>query len=424
MNSNPLTPARLWRVAASVMCSFGSFVAHAQGTVVAVGSAVRDDNDVVWKRIVDLAGGPGARVAVFTAPAGEPDRAASEIIASLERRGAKAEHIRVGPRVPGQDVVAAVRDPAWVAKVDQARAVYFSGGNQARLIDTLRPGGQESPLLQAVQALFKRGGVVAGESAGAAVMSHEIYRDPPQDPLAPLKIELRPGLDIDQGLGFVRHDVIVDQHLIRRGRIGRLLRLMQLKDKPLGLGVEEHTAVVVRGDEVEVVGHRGVLVVDQSAAQRDPALGTVFNLRGVRLWLLDHGDRFDLATRKLTPAPARAAAQRLEIGAKAYAGRPGVETWGVAAFPDMLGESMFVNALVRLAEQGPAERERDIVGLSFSLRPAPDEVQPDLGFEWRLRARPASLAWRERPDRYTIADVELDVVPVRMQRPLYTPHGR
>lgn len=424
MNSNPFTLARLWRIAASVMCSFGSFAVHAQGTVVAVGSAARDDNDVVWKSIIDLAGGPGARIAVFTAPAADPDRAAREIMASLERRGARAEHIRVGPGIAGQDLAAAVQDPAWIAKVDQAQGVYFSGGNQARLIDTLRPGGQDSPLLQAVQALFKRGGVVAGESAGAAVMSQEIYRDPPQDQLAPLKIDLRQGVDIDQGFGFVRHDVVVDQHLIRRGRIGRLLRLMQLKHKPLGLGVEEHTAVVVRGDEVEVVGHRGVLVVDQSAARRDPALGAVFNLRGVRLWLLDHGDRFNLATRKLTPSAARAAAARIELGSPAYAGRPGVEAWGVAAYPDMLGESMFLNALVRLVDQGPGERERDIVGLSFSVRPAADEAQPDLGFEWRLRTRAASLAWRERPDRYTIADVELDIVPVQMQRPLYTPYRR
>jgi len=180
----------------------------------------------------------------------------------------------------------------------------------------------------------------------------------------------------------------------------------------------------VRGDEVEVVGHRGVLVVDQSAARRDPVLGAVFNLRGVRLWLLDHGDRFNLSTRKLTPSPARAATPRIELGSPAYSGRPGVEAWGVAAFADMLGESMFVNALVRLVDQGPGEINRDIVGLSFSLRPPTDEVLPDLGFEWRLRARPTSLAWRERPERYTIADVELDIVPVQMQRPLYTPYRR
>lgn len=39
-----------------------------------------------------------------------------------------------------------MRDPQWVAKVDAAQAVYFSGGNQARLIDTLRLGGNSSPL--------------------------------------------------------------------------------------------------------------------------------------------------------------------------------------------------------------------------------------------------------------------------------------
>ena len=361
MKSHLLKHAPWWRTAAFLLCALGTAVAHGQGTVVAVGSAVRDDNDAVWDRIVQLAGGPGARVAVFTAPAGDPDRAAQAISASLVRRGAVAEHIRVGPRIAGQDVAAAVRDPAWIAKLQSAQAVFFSGGNQARLIDTLRPDGKDSPLLEAVQALFAKGGVVAGESAGAAVMSREIYRDPPQDPLLPMKMALQAGSDIDHGFGFVRDDVIVDQHLIRRGRMGRLLRLMQLKGKPLGLGVEEHTAVVVRGNEVEVVGHRGVLVVDMAAAQRDAALGEVFNVRGVRLWLLDHGDRFDLATRKLTPSAARLAGQRLELGGPAFAGRSGVEAWGGAVYTDMLGENMLVQALTRLAEQGP----REVLGLSL-----------------------------------------------------------
>ena len=388
---------------------------HAQGTVVAVGSSVRDDNDAVWGRIIELAGGPGARFAVFTAPSGEPDLSAAAITLNLKKRGAVGEHIRVGPRIEGQDLAAAVRDPAWVAIVDAAQAVYFSGGNQARLIDTLRPGGQSSPLLDAVQRLFARGGVVAGGSAGAAVMSEVMFRDPPQDVLALMKSRLREGQDIDRGFGFVRHDVIVDQHLIRRGRIGRLLALMQQSGKPLGLGLEEHTAVVVRGDEVEVVGDRGVLVVDFTDARRDPALGA-FNVRGARLSLLDHGDRYHLGTRRMTPAASKQSG-RLDVARPDFAGRPGVDH---AFFNDMLADNMMVTALSRLVDQG----HRQVMGLSFVTQPAATDTRPDLGFEWRLALTPASTAYRQRPDRYTIGEVELDIVPVSLQRPLYTPYRR
>ena len=390
--------------------------AVAQGTVVAVGSGVRDDNDAVWSRIVELAGGAGSRFAVFTAPSGEPDASAAAIIGSLARRGAVGEHIRVGPRIAGQDQAVAVRDPAWVARVDGAQGVYFSGGNQARLIDLLRPGGQDSPLLDAVMRLFARGGVVAGGSAGAAVMSEVMFRDPPQDVLALMKGTLREGADIDRGFGFVRHDVVVDQHLIRRGRIGRLLKVMQQKDKPLGLGLEEHTAVVVRGDEVEVVGDRGVLVVDFTNATRDANLD-VFNVRGARLSLLDHGDRYNLRTRRLTPAAAKLPGQ-LKVALPDFAGRPEVETYGGAFFNDMLADNLIVTALSRLVDQG----HRQVLGLSFAARPAATDAQPALGFEWRLALTPDSTAYLLRPERYTIGEIELDIVPVSMQLPLYTPY--
>ena len=388
------------------------------GTVVAVGSGLRDDNDAVWGRIIELAGGQGARFAVFTAPSGEPDASAAAIIGNLTRRGAVGEHIRVGPRIAGQDLAAAVRDPAWVAKVDAAQAVYFSGGAQARLVDTLRPGGQNSPLLDAVLRLFARGGVVAGGSAGAAVMSEVMFRDPPQDVLALMKSPLIEGSDIDRGFGFVRHDVIVDQHLIRRGRIGRLLALMQQTGKPLGLGLEEHTAVVVRGDEVEVVGDRGVLVVDFTEARRDAQLG-VFNIKGARLSLLDHGDRYHLQTRRLTPAAAKLPG-RLDVARPGFTGRPGAETYGGAHFNDMLADHMIVTALSRLVDQGRAE----VHGLSFATRPSPHDPQPDLGFEWRLALTAQSSAYLLRPERYTIGNIELDIVPVWMQRPLTTPFRR
>jgi cyanophycinase len=385
--------------------------AQSQGTVVAVGSSVRDDNDAVWSRLIELAGGPGARFAVFTAPAGDPDGAAKAIIGSLARRGAVGEHIRVGPRIEGQDLAAAVRDPAWVAQVDAAQAVFLSGGQQARLIDTLRPGGIDSPLLDAVLRLFARGGVVAGESAGAAVMSELIFLAPGQDVLALMKSPLREGQDIGRGFGFVRHDVVVDQHLIRRGRIGRLLALMQQQDKPLGLGIEEHTAIVVRGDEVEVVGHGGVLVADFTGARQDKALGA-FNVRGARLSLLDHGDRYHLGTRRMTPSPAK-------LPGRVDLARTGVAPEGDAFFNDMLADNMVVTALSRLVDAG----HRQVRGLAFATNPAPTDPRPDLGFEWRLALTPASTAFRVRPG-YTVSDVELDIVPVLMQRPLYTPYRR
>ena len=387
----------------------------AGGSVLAVGSAVRDDNDAVWDRLLQLAGGRGARVAVFTAPARDPEAAARAILASLAKRGLVGEHIRIGPRIAGQDLAAAVRDPDWIAKVSSAQAVYFSGGAQARLIDLLRPGRQDSPLMTAVRGVFERGGVVAGESAGAAVMSLDIFREPPQDVLALMKRSLVAGSDIDQGFGFVRHDVIVDQHLIRRGRIGRLVHLMQQQGRPLGLGIEEHTAVVVRGDEVEVVGHRGVLVVELNTALV-PAAGTL-RVQGARLSLLDHGDRFNLNTRRVTPAAARQGSE-VALAAADRRAPANEEAYGSAFFNDMLADNLFVTALGRLFTQGLPE----VRGLSFATRPAADDLAPTLGFEWRLSVDAGTRGWRAADSpALTLEGVKMDILPVRMAQPLYAP---
>ncbi len=384
----------------------------------AIGSGARDDNDAVWTRLVQLAGGPGARVAVFTAPASNPDRAAEQIIASRARRGAVGEHIRVGPGITGQDLAQAVRDPAWIAKVTAAQAVYFSGGAQARLIDTLQPQGQTTPLLDAVRALFARGGLVAGESAGAAVMSELIFRDAP-DVLAVMKGRLRDGLEVDRGFGFVRHDVVLDQHLLKRGRIGRLLPLMVARGLPLGLGIEEQTAVVVRGDEVEVVGAHGVLVVelDQPAITVRPG---PFNLHNGRISLLDHGDRFNLATRQLTPAADKQATPRVTASAAAAVVPPAIDDPDEAApfYPDLLGDNIISGAMARLIDSGRSE----LYGLAIQPRPARGDPQPALGFEWRLYTTPDTVAWRVPGRPYTLRRIGVDVVPIRLQQPLYGPY--
>ncbi|MEY2594292.1 MAG: hypothetical protein RI972_1981, partial [Pseudomonadota bacterium] len=116
------------------------------GPVVPLGGSVRFDNPVVWKRLVELAGGPGSRFAVMSMAAGRPERAASLAQQALQRAGAKAEWVAVAPALKDQDLAAAVRDPKWVQMVLGSQAVFFTGGAQARIVDTLRPGGQDSPL--------------------------------------------------------------------------------------------------------------------------------------------------------------------------------------------------------------------------------------------------------------------------------------
>lgn len=402
--------ARTW-IAAALL--FSASLASAQGITVAIGGGLKDDNLAVWSRLVSLAGGAGSRFTVFATASGDPERTASRIATNLTRQGAVVEIAEVAPRLPGIDLAAAVANPRWIDSVRRSNGVFFSGGAQSRLLDTLQPGGQPTPLLQAVQAMWDAGGVVAGTSAGAAVMSQRAFRNAP-DVLAVMKGRLREGREIDDGFGLLPPDVIVDQHAVRRGRIARLLPMLQAEGVPLGIGVAEDTAIVARASMVEVIGSRGALFVDITHASTDATLGD-FNLRGARLHWLEAGDRFDLATRRVLPAERKQVANRLTPtlnrtptarSQTAAADRP-----HAVLFKDILDDGVIIQAMAQRLEG----RGGDVLGLAFSDPQARDDPDPNLGFEWWLRAGASTHGFRAA-DGLTLIDLLLDVVPVRPSR--------
>lgn len=380
------------------------------GALIIIGGALQSDSDAVWQRIVDEAGGAGARVAVFPTAAYEPERAGAQIVAALQRCGAQAEIIPVAPHLAGVDLQATLADPALIARVAASQAVFFSGGAQEYIVDTLQPGGRSTAMLDAIRAVLAGGGVIAGTSAGAAAMSRMMFRDA-MDSLAVLKGQWRAGREYDRGLGFVNADLLIDQHFLKRGRIGRLLPALQRLGWRLGLGVDENAAVVMRGTQLEVIGGSGAVLVDLGAATSDPAL-PAFNLSGARLTYLDHGDRHDLATGETTPATCKQ--RRVDPGAPRPT--PPVERY----FLDMLGDGSLRAALQQLLEGASGE----VFGLACRARPQPDDLMPDVGFEFRLRRGPGLVGWCSSgaaAGDCTVLGAWLDVVPVRIATPLFTP---
>ncbi|MEW6165926.1 MAG: cyanophycinase, partial [Pseudomonadota bacterium] len=238
-----------------------------KGSLVIIGGALRPDNAAVWERIVALAGGQGARIAVFASASANPEKAGSALVERLGKYGAKPFFVPVAVRLTGIDYQAAADDPEIAASVRAAGGAYFAGGDQARITRALRrPDGSNTLVLHALWDLYRRGGVIAGSSAGAAIMSSTMFGHP-KPVLATLKLGLTDGQEITNGLGFIGNDVFIDQHLLVRGRFARMLPAMLQKGYKLGLGIDENTAMIVGPDrDVEVVGYKGALVVDLSSA--------------------------------------------------------------------------------------------------------------------------------------------------------------
>jgi len=405
-------PTSLLRLAAAALLAMAC--AAQAGTAIVIGGALKSDNDAVWQRIVDESGGAGARIAVFATAAANPERSAGLIVAALNRHGAQAEAIPVAPRLQGLDLQATLNDPALIAKVAASRGVFFSGGAQEYIVDTLQPDGEPTAMLKAIRQVFDGGGVVAGTSAGAAIMSRMMFRDAP-DNMQVLKGQWRDKREYDRGLGLVGPELFVDQHFLKRGRIGRMLPAMRALGYTLGLGVEENTAAVVKGSEVEIVGARGALLVDLSEASTDSKL-PAFNLRGALLSYLDRGDRHDLRTGVTTPAAHKLREPRIDPNANDYKPTRRFDNY----FLDILGDGSIVTAMAQLLE-GPTPEVR---GLAWRAKPRPGDLSPELGFEFRLYKGPGTVGWLSGAfgnDDYTVLKVRLDVAPVRMASPMFTP---
>ena len=186
-------------------------------------------------------------------------------------------------------------DREKLAVLDDAQAVFFSGGDQLRITSQIGDTGIEAK----VRTIYERGGVIAGTSAGASVMSETMLVK------GSSKETHRIGdLHMSPGMGLVR-DVIIDQHFAERGRMGRLLGAVAHNPRVLGLGIDEDTAVVVEGDEFRVIGSGGVYVVDGTDVSycnlAEARAECALSMHDVRVHVLSSGDGFDLKARKPLP---------------------------------------------------------------------------------------------------------------------------
>jgi len=373
-----------------------------KGSLVIIGGALRPDNAAVWERIVQLAGGQGARIAVFASASANPEKAGASLVERLNKYGANAFFVPVAVRLTGTDYQAAADNPHIAAAVRSAGGAYFAGGDQARITRALRRAdGTNTLVLDALWDMYRRGGVIAGTSAGAAIMSSTMFGHP-KPVLATLKLGLTDGQEITPGLGFIGDDVFVDQHLLVRGRFARMLPAMLQKGYKLGLGIDENTAMVVGPNrDVEVLGYKGALVVDLSAAnaQQGP-----FNVSNVRLSYLDNGDRFNIASHTFTPAQDKADG-RLDP-ARPYYREPLFSA-------DILGNSTVVDLMGKLIDSDQPEA----IGLTLD---SPHGVQPDLGFEFKFSRTGESVGYMSAAtEAYSVYNVRLDIRPIVVRRPLY-----
>ncbi len=278
--------------------------ASTEGRLVIVGGALDGANADVYNAVLAGREGDGPFCVMPTA-SGVPETSMASSIERFREYGADSV---IGIWVTEENLEAA-SDPEIVAQIESCSGYWFVGGQQKRIIQAFRPTSGDTPGYTALMQRWRDGAVVAGSSAGAAMMSSRsiggggsdeavefgVVRDADGDFVAD-----GDGLWILPGMDYVTWG-IVDQHHLARGRWGRLVSGVLDEVDSFGLGIDENTAILYENGVAEVIGHSSVLMVDVSQASMgdDPRTAT-----GIRLFLLGTGDQVDVQTMAVTRASA------------------------------------------------------------------------------------------------------------------------
>ena len=394
-----------------------------KGSLVIMGGAITSSLDRVYRRFIELGGGvQNIRLAIIPAASIEPVVSGRENAADFVRLGVPAEHIRVFPiSILDDPTTKDVDETKWARNgFDEAlakdmleyTAVYFVGGDQIRYNQTLKKAtGEDAPLLASIRKIYADGAVIGGSSAGAAMMCDPMICDGYSMKALTAGAAYKPdscpeakGVSISNGLGFFSGG-LVDQHFLKRGRIGRLLMAIYALPKVwLGVGIDEDTAAVCQGDTVEVLGSSGILVVDVAAAKAAGdftwSTDNGFKAKGIVLHYLEEGDRYNIATRTPLPRPER---KPVIKGKEANVDYP-LES-------NLFAPDAFRNMLV----DGMAENQKsETSGIAFTL----DSKGSGTGSQWTLRKteRFAGLyASIKDKETYSVTYVSLEIQPVSLR---------
>lgn len=206
----------------------------------------------LWDRFIELAGGKDAPI-VFVATAGEdPIRAVPGEVRMLRSRG--ATNVTV---LHTRDRKVADTDE-FSKPLLKATGVWFSGGRQWRFVDSYEGTLTEKRFRE----VLDRGGVIGGSSAGASIQSEYMPRG------HPLGNTVMDAEGYERGFGFLP-GCAVDQHFFARKRTADMTGLMKRYPQLLGIGLDEGTAIVVRGHTAEVIGRTKVAFYDYRTPPED-----------------------------------------------------------------------------------------------------------------------------------------------------------
>lgn len=203
-----------------------SYKNSSRGKLFLIGGAAQS----CFAHFFELAGGKDSRILLVPHASANWEKNGDALAAELRIMGAT--------RV----VVAVPSEPFAIPR--GTTAIYMLGGDQSDLVRLLGERGR-----RALQRFHRRGGLIAGTSAGAAAQARLMVTEGMSDSKL-VGDSLKTGL----GLGLVRN-LMVDTHFMERNRYNRMMAAQFCrKDGLAAVGLDEDTGIIIDGDIATVFG--------------------------------------------------------------------------------------------------------------------------------------------------------------------------
>lgn len=192
-----------------------------------------------------------------------------------------------------------------------AKAIFLRGGDQYQYIRLWKGTKTED----AIKYVFQNGGVIAGTSAGAMVLSEfdfsaqsgSVYPD--EALLNPFNSKMR----FENNFLNLMPNVLFDTHLMERGRHGRLIGFIynifyNYGRKIIGVGIDDRTAICITPDKIgEVMGSGSVSIFyfDDKSKFTSFSAGK-YTIENLKAHILTHKWKFDFQNLQVSYIPPSA----------------------------------------------------------------------------------------------------------------------
>ena len=173
--------------------------------------------------------------------------------------------------------------------VEAADLIYFGGGDQCKLVDTLI----DTRLFKRIKERFETDTLhLAGTSAGASAIGDPIFYDGDRRGLE------KGSINTSKGFGLIG-GVAIDTHFTARNRLERLCQFLISGACTRGIGLDEDTAIIVDPNlHFKVIGAGMATVVNSARVTgsnyTDAREGERLRFNNMRIGCIPAGTRFSI----------------------------------------------------------------------------------------------------------------------------------